>query len=147
MQLGKLSAARARQWLQNTLAYLTAKREQNSVRLAQISQRVPLGEWAEDYKGTALWISANDQDMAALGKKTAASAFEHQEAYCLARDYSYAQRSRQFLYTMGHQGRLRTGYELWAAFAVANPVALAKKVATKTPEQLATMTQADLNNL
>jgi hypothetical protein len=111
MAIGQLTGVRGLQTWRFTQAIISAK-----------SQNVFASEVAGTLDGKPLVKVASAIDAVAAKKQNASWRQEHTDAYCLARDFKYAHRSRKWLAAKALRTTCDHAYEEYASFLRENVI-------------------------
>lgn len=111
MAIGQLTGVRGLQTWRFTQAVISAK-----------SQNVFASEVAGTLDGKSLTSVASAIDAVAAKEQNAAWRQEHTDAYCLARDFKYAHRSRKWLSAKALRTTCDHAYEEYSSFLRENVI-------------------------
>lgn len=127
MPFGQVTGVRSLQDLRYLQAFIAAT-----------TQNLFSAELAGTINGKVLFDVAAEIDKVAAKKQDASWRQEHTDAYCVARDFRYAHRSRKWLFAKALSSDFDRAYALWQSFVQENFV---------TQPQIAKMPGEDVNAL
>lgn len=125
--VGEITAVRAFKLLKSLKLYV-----------ASTISRPWFSEQTSNVQGTDLLPVIGRLDITTAKEQTARFQQEHTDAFCLARDVRYSNRSRRWLFTKAIQSRYDGCYEQWASYVRENLTTdKLSDIATKDPDDMA----------